>query len=758
MQDNLLKTNFLGRDGFRWWIGQIPPESSHGGQINGAGWGNRYKVRIMGYHPYSTVELPDEDLPWAQCLLPTTAGTGAANVSTDVKLKPGDVVFGFFLDGDNDQIPVIMSAFGRTSQVPSNDYAGPFQPFTGFTNKIKSNGSVKPDQTNEQNAESQKSPRHVPQKQANEIGSDEISYFSAIGDTVQLATASTGKTIDKITTEVTNLLNKIQNGLAVVLDIKNEINRVVDKITGIASGLVGSMMTNLYKKLAPMLNKGLDLLYKQVYALVLAATGNPIAAHLAGVAAQTAMVVPIKILQESFPCVTNTILNSLGSAIKPILNSVVDNVQNFTSGAGIQFAGAMINDIISKISGGLQSAIGGISNILKFFSNFSVDNFLRISVEGISGLSNLLNCNQNASNSSSQVNKWIIGKGPQNNPDIPFASILESANIAKGISQIPIIKTITSGSQITLDNLLSTVISNSSISDVANIISLPNLTGINVGGFITSNSEIMRILSFDTATNQVVVQRGYSGISTSYESGTSFNVINNIPEESLTIEVPQTTFNQQYGVFDIFGPNTKNPNITNGCYTGPPTSCSPPVVNIFGSNGSGATAIPLFGAVTSAGGNLTGSIIGVKITNPGSGYDFPPFIEIVDNCNQGYGCIARSTINDKGELESIYIVSEGENYPVSTVQPYVVIDVIIQDPGQNYSSTDTAKDNLGNEYKIEVVDGYINKIQPINTIDITDLPIIEIKSITGSGAILKPILDVRPTFQGEVKQVIDCVT
>lgn len=652
MENNLLKTNFLGRDGFRWWIGQIPPESSHGAQINGAGWGNRYKVRIMGYHPYSTVELPNDDLPWAQCLLPTTAGTGAANVATDVKLSPGDVVFGFFLDGDNAQIPVIMSAFGRTDQVPSNDFIGPFQPFTGFTSKIKSNGAVKPDESLQQRADSQKSPRNVPQKLANQIGSDEISYFSAIGDTVQLASSSTGKTIDKITTEVTNLINKIQNGLAIVLNIKNEINRVVDKIVAISSGLVGSMMHNLYKKLAPMLNKGLDLLYKQVYALVLSATANPIAAHLAGVAAQTAMVTPIKLLQESFPCVTNTILNGLGSVVKPILNSVVDNVQNFNSCAGTQFTGAMINDIISKISSGLQTAISGVSNILKFFSNFSVDNFLRTAAEGLAGLPSLLNCNQNASNSSSHVNQWIIGKGPKNNPDIPFASILESANIAKSLA----------------------------------------------------------------------------------------------------------TANNPLAGFDIFSSVTKNANNTNGCYTGTPTSCSLPKINIFGSNGSGASAIPLFGAISSISNTLTGSIIGVKITNPGSGYDFPPFVEIVDNCNQGYGGIARSIINDNGELESIYIVSEGENYPVSTIEPYVVTNVIIQDPGQNYSSEDVATDNLGNKYQIEVVDGYINKIQPINTIDITDLPIIEIKSNTGSGAILKPILDVRPTFQGEVKQVIDCVT
>ena len=53
--DNInFKTHFVGKDGFIWWIGQIPDEKSWETQVkNGDGaWGIRYKVRIMGYHPY----------------------------------------------------------------------------------------------------------------------------------------------------------------------------------------------------------------------------------------------------------------------------------------------------------------------------------------------------------------------------------------------------------------------------------------------------------------------------------------------------------------------------------------------------------------------------------------------------------------------------------------------------------------------------------------------------------------------------------
>ena len=46
LDQSLLQSHFIGRDGFRWWIGQIPPISSMGKQVEGGGWGNRYKVRI----------------------------------------------------------------------------------------------------------------------------------------------------------------------------------------------------------------------------------------------------------------------------------------------------------------------------------------------------------------------------------------------------------------------------------------------------------------------------------------------------------------------------------------------------------------------------------------------------------------------------------------------------------------------------------------------------------------------------------------
>ena len=672
LDQSLIKSNFLGRDGFRWWIGQIPPEGAHGAQLNGGGWGNRYKVRILGYHPYSEVDLPDDDLPWAQVLIPTTSGSGAANCGTDVKLKPGDVVFGFFLDGDNAQVPVIMATFGKTSQTPSDDYQSPFVPFTGYTDKIKKpNGTLKADQTNEQNAETQKSPRHVPQSTATQIDADEISYFMGIGDIIDFASASSdsssGSTISKISTEVSNILKFIQNlssypGLAqdyIDKQIDIQVDKVTQKIQKIISGLVGSSVNSTYMQMAPILNDGLKQLYEEVYALTFAATLSTSAAHLAGVAAQTAMVPPIKTLQDQIPCVVNSIINGIGSVIKDILKSIVANVTNFVSCVADQFIGALVNDIIPKIAAGLEAAIAGVSSILKFFSNFNISDLLRSSSDFLGGLVSGLSCNQTAGNANAPVKQWVIGKGPKDSPGPNLDNILQNANEAAAIAST----------------------------------------------FLDGASGIQSILNS----------------------------------------------------FDIFGPSTGIPSISSalgGCYSGPPLTCNAPTINIFGSNGSGASAIPVFGSLVGS----VGSIIGAVVTNGGSGYDFPPYVDIVDNCNQGYGAVAQSVINTDGEVTGIYFTSEGENYPIGEPGDYTILSVIIVDPGVGYSDTDQVTDNLGNEYKTQIYNGSVINVQPINIVSITDLPILTIKSNTGSGAILKPIFGLKPEFQGEVKQVIDCIT
>ena len=106
----------------QWWIGQFTDpvkgewgdalettQADDGEDINAF----RCRVRIVGYHGNDT-DLPDKDLPLAHVLLPpNTSTTGGCGVT--MRYHGGEVVVGFFFDGEDGQQPVI---FGTLFKQP----------------------------------------------------------------------------------------------------------------------------------------------------------------------------------------------------------------------------------------------------------------------------------------------------------------------------------------------------------------------------------------------------------------------------------------------------------------------------------------------------------------------------------------------------------------------------------------------------------------------------------------------------------------
>lgn len=127
------KNNFAGKDGFVWWTGAV--EDRQDPLKLG-----RCRVRCLGWHSTNKMELPTKLLPWAIPSIPINT----ANVYAP---REGDMVFGFFLDGENAQQPVMLGSFPNipiktpNSQQPFNDprtnaelSAAPVKPYESATN------------------------------------------------------------------------------------------------------------------------------------------------------------------------------------------------------------------------------------------------------------------------------------------------------------------------------------------------------------------------------------------------------------------------------------------------------------------------------------------------------------------------------------------------------------------------------------------------------------------------------------------------
>jgi hypothetical protein len=442
IEESLLKSNFIGRDGFRWWIGQIPPGDSLGAQNKGGGWGNRFKVRILGYHPYSKADLPDEDLPWAGCLLPATSGTGASNLAQSVKYRPGDVVVGFFMDGDNAQIPMIMGAFGRTSQVPQQAASGAFVPFTGYTSNIDiPDGTLVPDESNEQNKDSQPTPRSISDEQVGQINSSgnsgkvEIAASKADGQKISPASGCDDNFMDEVSNVLENFLGGIpKNPLGGVIgeasDFLGDVNAVAKKMQRLANNPVSSMMDSLYRELIPLMQAGLNGLYNAV---------NLVSGPLAAIAAVKAMIPPTLAIQDQLECLGGKIISGLGDTIKGMVEDALINIVNFGTCVAEQFAGDLLNKITDQISDGMSGVLKGIEPILEFV-NIDVREILGASADTIASAAGFFDCNQDKGKCTGRVRKWTLGYGADGSFDLQktYDNVMDQINVQNALGLLNI--------------------------------------------------------------------------------------------------------------------------------------------------------------------------------------------------------------------------------------------------------------------------------------------------------------------------------
>jgi len=131
------ETNFIepnkktkyGESGVQIWMGVVVSFDAQKDQIE-KGYGWKYRVRILGDHAVNEKENKDEDFSYATCILPTTAGTGAAYKLRSVRISQGDTVFG--IRGGGEGAPTFILGTLPRTRVSVKKSSGNFAQLSGF--------------------------------------------------------------------------------------------------------------------------------------------------------------------------------------------------------------------------------------------------------------------------------------------------------------------------------------------------------------------------------------------------------------------------------------------------------------------------------------------------------------------------------------------------------------------------------------------------------------------------------------------------
>ena len=386
--------NFIGREGFNWWIGQVENDGAkywNAELEDGNGdfdygdwdWTNKVKVRIIGYHNPNRKELPTRDLPWAQVLMPPIysqrSGIGSVH-----QLQINTWVVGFFMDGTSAQIPIVMGSL--TDENPSSGYGvegGKEEGFAQLTppkykfpdhngdgSSAANTGSTV--QTNEETGVDEKPTNNEGHKKEegeettkNERGAakTESEKQKAATDkqkvTVQVGNGKCGsETATKLEAPMAEFM-KFARGIE-----KNEIDEFINKQTGKVVDLEYEI--NLTQQ---RIQKKLTGLTANIKGVVMEETNKLVKEGLADLSIpdpelDVAVRDQLKSVGDLVSCLFKQMIGELGDFIKGMLKDLVENVLDTALCLVQNFLGEIMKKLMDKIQGALDM-LKGVTGAIK---------------------------------------------------------------------------------------------------------------------------------------------------------------------------------------------------------------------------------------------------------------------------------------------------------------------------------------------------------------------------------------------------------
>ncbi len=355
---------FLGKDGFQWFIAQVAPDKVWRDKNNqNFDNGFRAKIRILGYHPGEDDAgggISDENLPWAHFLVSPQFGAGNNYTGTSFALQGGEMVIGFFLDGEEGQQPVILGSFFANYKIEdfvsykdalkkgtTGFKALSFDPNIKLGDHITIQEKIKPLKaggivnSNEgvrdvDNIERKNIEHHFDNKSYHiplpEICSDPSKKSGNIAKGLQ-------KFFDKV-----NKLEKFSDGyidpvLQKIVDIDEEIEKATQEISQAMGGIIRGARFKLFEKINEKVDEKINFLTPDFLKKSIES----------------------KKLKDGVFCAIENVLNGLKNVVGNFLKGLLGNILNAPLCAAEQFLSGLMSLLNFSIMGAIGPLLGGLS-------------------------------------------------------------------------------------------------------------------------------------------------------------------------------------------------------------------------------------------------------------------------------------------------------------------------------------------------------------------------------------------------------------
>ena len=403
-------SNFIGKDGFNWFVGQVENDGSGhflsdlaGNLANTAvatlqrttvlglfgrtdfdwDWTNKVKVRIVGYHSPSKAELPTEDLPWAMVLMPVNSPQ-RSGIGSLHQLQINSWVVGFFMDGANAQVPIVIGAIGDEN--PQSGYGSVGGTATGFDklsaptydkrkhggqgSGVGGTGSTVADDEETGQEVAPKNNEGIPEKEGeistkNPRGPAEPQTEAQVAAakkkcvTVQIGNGKCGgETATKLEAPMAEFMkfargieqnaigDYIDKATGAVVDLEKKIDSTKNRVQAKLNGLLGNIKGVVMEETNKLVREGLDEI------------------NIPNPDLDNAVKTQLKDVGGLVSCLFKQMAGELGDFISDMLKDLLENVLD----TALCLIENMIGDIMGKIMGmidGALSMLKGVTGAIK---------------------------------------------------------------------------------------------------------------------------------------------------------------------------------------------------------------------------------------------------------------------------------------------------------------------------------------------------------------------------------------------------------